>query len=129
MLKTISKNGSSKYKKAHFNIGILITISLLSAPNGFGGLNIAYRWAVIFGILSIIIILLNIKFIIKVEYIINNKMLSLYTTVFSLSVVFIIFFMLLFDLIISIVISILLSITIWLILGGYKLIIKNKNHV
>ncbi len=103
-------------------IGIIITISLFSAPDGFGGPATAYPIGVIIGIVSVLLIVMNIPFISRVERLTAQGMWSAAVSTLSLTVYFGLFLSLFFDTIPAILVASVLAFAVWLVLGGWRML-------
>ncbi len=103
-------------------IGIIITISLFSAPDGFGGAAVAYPIGAIIGIASALLIVINIPFISRVERLTAQGMWSAAASTLSLTVYFGLFLSLFFDTIPAVLIAVVLAFAVWLVLGGWRML-------
>ncbi len=103
-------------------IGIIISISIFSAPDGFGGPEMAFPIGVIIGLASVAMIVINIPFISRVEQLTARGTMSAAVSAFSLTVYFGLFLSLFFDTIPAVLVALVLAFTVWLVLGGWRLL-------
>ncbi len=103
-------------------IGLILMISLIAAPNGFGGAETAIPLALIIGILSVALIALNIPFVQRVERITANGVYSLIAATLSLGVYFGLFLSLFFDTLPAFILGSVLALAVWLLFGGWRIL-------
>ncbi|MDX2159824.1 MAG: ABC transporter permease [bacterium] len=103
-------------------IGIIITISLWSAPNGFGGPETAFPLGLGIGLASALLIAINLPFLIRVQRITHQAVYSAAAAGLSMAVYFGLFLALFFDSIPALVFGLLIAVFVWLILGGWRLL-------
>jgi general nucleoside transport system permease protein len=106
-------------------IGIILAVSLLSAPNGFGGVETAYPVAAAVGIVSIILVVINLPFLTRVERIRGWVWQSAAAVGLSLAV-YVTLLLALFNLglILMVAIGLIVGFLAWVILGGWLLILQ-----
>ena len=102
-------------------IGVIITISLVAAPNGFGGAATAYPLALAIGAISLGLIGINLPFIRRVESIPRRLWLSAAATVISLGLYLALFLSLLAAPLAAVLAGLALSAIVWALLGGWSL--------
>jgi simple sugar transport system permease protein len=104
-------------------IGIILAISLFSAPNGFGGVEAAYPIAIGIGIVSTILVVINLPFLTRVERIRQWVWQSAGAGGVSLAV-YVALFLALFNLNLIVVaaIGLVVGFIAWVIFGGWQLI-------
>lgn len=102
-------------------IGIIITISLMAAPNGFGGETTAYPLALVIGLASLVLIGINLPFIRRAESIPRRIWLSAAATALSLGAYLALFLSLLMAMLPAVVAGLVLSLLVWTLLGGWNL--------
>jgi simple sugar transport system permease protein len=110
-------------------IGIIITISMLSAPKGFGAAETAIPLALIIGGGSLALIGVNLPFILRVERIPTNGVFSLGAATVSLGVYLGLFLTLFFDPLPALIIALALGLAVWLILGGWRLLRRGERKL
>lgn len=103
-------------------IGIIISVSLVTAPKGFGGDEVAHPLALLFALISAALIAGNLPFILKVERIPRNALFSGVVSALSLGVYLALFLSLFLPPAISILVGLGLSLATWAALGGVRLI-------
>jgi hypothetical protein len=105
-------------------IGIIITVSLLAAPNGFGGREVAYPLALVVGLISIALIVGNAFFLTHVERIAERAVLSGLVTTLSLGIylgLFLSLFPRTFPPAMALIVGLALGLLVWILLGGWQL--------
>lgn len=102
-------------------IGIIIAVSLFTAPNGFGGEETAHPLSLLTAFVSVALIALNFPFVRRVEDIRRQIWVSLTATVVSLTVYLGLFLTLFLAPVIAFVAAFLVALVIWAVLGGLPL--------
>ena len=102
-------------------IGVIISISIFSAPNGFGGTETAVPRGLGIGIISLILVGISLPFIINIERIGEQTLFSGGVTTISLTVLVGLFLFLFFPPLIALIGGLLLGLAIWAVLGGWYL--------
>lgn len=103
-------------------IGIIITVSLFTAPNGFGGPDVANPLALVIGIASLALIGVNLPFVRRVETIPQRVWLSAVATVLSLGLYLALFLALLMEVAPAVIAGFVVSALVWLGFGGFNLV-------
>jgi ABC-type uncharacterized transport system permease subunit len=103
-------------------IGIIIAVAMFSAPNGFGGPEVANPVALAIGVVSIVLIALGLPFVIRVERIGQRAAFSLAATIISLGVYMGLFLTLFFTPLIAVAAGAGLGLLAWVVLGGLHLL-------
>lgn len=103
-------------------IGVILVISLIAAPDGFGGVDAALPLALIIGAASLTLIALNLPFVQRVERITSNAAFSLIATAISLAVYFGLFLSLFFDALPALILGAALALALWVLFGGWRLL-------
>ncbi|MCC7446608.1 MAG: ABC transporter permease [Anaerolineae bacterium] len=102
-------------------IGIIASISLFAAPNGFGGDAVAHPLGLIIAVVSIVLIVVNFPFLRRVENIAQRTLMSSGAATLSLGIYLGLFFSLFFDPAVSLIIGVVLGAAIWIVMGGVQL--------
>ncbi|MCS6836975.1 MAG: ABC transporter permease [Anaerolineae bacterium] len=112
-------------------IGVILSVGLFAAPNGFGGLAVAYPWGAVISLASLMLIGVNWPFIARLERILEQPILSAAVTISSLTIYLALFLLLFFSPIAALLGGLALSLLLWAALGGLGLIVgeKLKLHV
>jgi general nucleoside transport system permease protein len=108
-------------------IGVVVAVSMLSAPNGFGGPEVANPIALAIGIIAIGLIVIGIPFVIRVERISSQALFSLIVTVISLAVYLGLFLSLFVVPPLAVLGGAALGLVLWLVIGGVRLLRKREN--
>ncbi len=106
-------------------IGIIVAVSIIAAPDGFGGASatpIGFALLVV----SILLIAVNFPFIARVQRIGEQHWLSLVAAVISLGTYSTMLFALYFDVGGAVVRGVLVSAVIWFVLGGWRLVVPER---
>jgi simple sugar transport system permease protein len=107
-------------------IGIIITASLVAAPNGFGGPDVANPLALVIGAVSVVLIGVNLPFVRRVETIPQRVWLSAAATVLSLGVYLALFLALLVEIAPAVIAGFVVSVLVWLLFGGFNLVRETR---
>jgi hypothetical protein len=102
-------------------IGIIVAVSLVTAPAGFGGDSVAHPLALVVAAVSVVLIVLNAPFIRRVEDIAARIRLSLVAVVVSLTVYGGLFLLLFTSLVPALVLAAVVGGLVWAALGGLPL--------
>lgn len=102
-------------------IGVIISISMFAAPNGFQGAEIAYPIAAVIAVISIVVIGSNLMFITKVEQVARWTIQSAGVATISLGIYLGLFFVLFFPIPVATIIGLILGFAAWFMLGGGSL--------
>lgn len=116
--------------------GVIVAISMFSAPNGFKGPDTAFPLGAIIGGVSLLLIVLNLPFMLRVERIGERVVQAAAVAVFSLWVYLgILFYLMLYPtslqdsaLPVGFGIGLAAAAAIWLALGGYYLLTGHRQH-
>lgn len=116
--------------------GVLIAVSMFSAPDGFKGPETAYPLGAIIGGASILLILLNLPPMVKVERIGDRVLHGAVAAILSLWVYLgILFYLMLYTtdlrdsaLVIGFGAGLVAAVVIWLVLGGYYLLTGHRRR-
>lgn len=103
-------------------IGIIITVSVIAAPNGFGGPDVANPLGLMIGVASVVLIGMNLPFVRRVETIPQRIWLSAIATVLSLGAYLTLFLALLMEVPVALIAGVILSAVVWLAFGGLNLV-------
>lgn len=103
-------------------IGIIITVSLFTAPNGFGGPDVANPLGLVIGVASLALIGVNLPFVRRVETIPQRVWLSAVATVLSLGLYLTLFLALLMEVAPAVIGGLVVSALVWLGFGGFNLV-------
>lgn len=103
-------------------IGIIISVSMLATPNGFGGADAAYPIAIFLVVGSLILIGSHLPFITRVERIPGLAVYSAAAATVSLGVYLGLFLSLFFPAVLAVVSGLVLGLVVWVILGGWSLV-------
>jgi simple sugar transport system permease protein len=103
-------------------IGVIVSISMIAAPNGFGGGQTAIPLALGIAFVSVVLIALSLPFIMQVERITQRAVYSGAAAVVSLGVYLGLFLTLFFALPVAIIVGLALGAAAWVALGGIKLV-------
>lgn len=98
-------------------IGILVSVSIFSAPNGFGGVDASYPVALVLLLGAIVLIAVNMPFLLNVERIGMAALMSIGVTVLSVGIYGGLFFSLFFALPTALLIGAALGVLVWLALA------------
>ncbi|MCY4072271.1 MAG: ABC transporter permease [Chloroflexi bacterium] len=99
-------------------IGVVTGVSILAAPNGFGGADGAIPIGLLIGALSIALFLISLPFVRDIFKIQQRWKASLAVTIVSLGIYLTLLLALFFEPILALVIGLLAAGAIWLIIGG-----------
>ena len=99
-------------------IGVVTGVSILAAPNGFGGADGAVPVGLLIGALSIALFLISLPFVRDIFKIQKRWKASAAVTVVSLGIYLTLFLALFFEPILALLIGLLAAGAIWLIIGG-----------
>ena len=99
-------------------IGVVTGVSILAAPNGFGGAEGAIPIGLLIGALSIALFVISLPFVRDIFIIQQRWRASAAVTVVSLGIYLTLFLALFFEPILALVIGLLAAGAIWLIIGG-----------
>lgn len=105
-------------------IGIIISITMLAAPNGFGGNEVAIPIALVIGTVSIILIAGNVPFLLQVERIGNRALYSGLVITVSLGIylgLFLLLFPRTFSPVTALIVALVMGAVVWVVLGGWQL--------
>lgn len=105
-------------------IGIIISITMLAAPNGFGGGEVAIPIALVIGAVSIVLIAGNVPFLLQVERIGNRALYSGLVITVSLGIylgLFLLLFPRTFSPVTALIVALVLGGVVWVVLGGWQL--------
>lgn len=103
-------------------IGMVTSVSILAAPNGFGGPDSAVPLGLLIGIVSIVFFFTSLPFVTDVLRIQKQAAASALVTIISLGLTLTLFFSLFFELIIALIIGLVLGGLVWIIIGGRHVI-------
>ena len=103
-------------------IGIITAASLISAPNGFGGPAAATPLALGLAVASVLLIVINLPFIMRVERIGMKALQSAGAVVIALGVYLALFLGLFFQPVVAVGMALVLALVVWLVLGGWRLV-------
>lgn len=103
-------------------IGLITSISILAAPNGFGGADTAVPIGLGIGVVSAILFAISLPFVTDILRIHTQAQFSAVVTTISLGIYLTLFFTLFFEVVIAMIVGLILSAIIWLIIGGRHLI-------
>lgn len=103
-------------------IGVIVAIAMISAPNGFGGPEVANPIALVIGAVSIGLIAIGVPFVIRVERIGQQGLYSLIVTVVSLAVYLGLFLALFVMPVIAVIGGAALGLALWVLMGGLRLL-------
>ena len=103
-------------------IGVVVAIAMISAPNGFGGPDVANPIALVIGLIAVGLIAIGVPFVIRVERIGSQALFSLIVTVISLSVYLGLFLSLFVVPLIAVVGGAALGLVVWMLIGGGRLL-------
>ena len=99
-------------------IGVVTGVSILAAPNGFGGAEGAISMGLLIGALSIVLFVISLPFVTDIFRIQERWQASAAVTVVSLGIYLTLFLALFFEPILALVIGLVAAGVIWLIIGG-----------
>ena len=99
-------------------IGVVTCLSILAAPNGFGGPEAALPLGLVIGGVSIALFLISWPFISDIFRIQQRWQASLAVTVVSLGIYLTLFFLLFFELVAALVLGVAASGVVWFMIGG-----------
>ena len=99
-------------------IGVVTGVSILAAPNGFGGAEGAISVGLLIGALSIALFVISLPFVTDIFRIQERWQASAAVTVVSLGIYLTLFLALFFEPILALVIGLVAAGAIWLIIGG-----------
>ena len=99
-------------------IGVVTGVSILAAPNGFGGAETAVPAGLLIGVASIVLFVAGLPFVRDILSIQRNWQASALVTVVSLGIYLTLFLALFFEPILALVIGLVAAGAIWLIIGG-----------
>jgi predicted ABC-type sugar transport system permease subunit len=102
-------------------IGILISISMFAAPNGFGGEAAAYPVAGLLALVALVLIAVNLPFLLRVERIGQQVYASAGATLICGAVYLGLFFSLFFSPVPALAAGLVAGLLAWLALGGWQL--------
>lgn len=116
--------------------GIIISISMFAAPDGFGGEDQAYPAGLLVGAVSLVLIVINLPFMLRVERIGAQTMAGAATAILSLWVYLgILFYLFLYTtslhdsaLLVGFGSGLVVSAAIWLLMGGYYLMFQQNRR-
>lgn len=103
-------------------IGMVTSISILSAPNGFGNPAEVMPVGLIIGIISIVLFVMSLPFVNDILRIQKQAVFSALVTVVSLGLYLTLFLSLFFDLIIALILGLVLGGIVWMVIGGRHII-------
>jgi simple sugar transport system permease protein len=103
-------------------IGVIVSISMLTIPNGFGGPDTAYPLGVLIGLVSIIILAANAPFVVRVERISHRAVWGGLAAVMALVVYLALFLAIFTSVEQAVLVGLVAALLIWLALGGWHLI-------
>jgi ABC-type branched-subunit amino acid transport system permease subunit len=110
-------------------IGIIVSVTMFAAPNGFGGAGVAIPLAIIILVVSLILIGANLPFITHVERIGQQYRYSGLAATLALTVFLGLFFTLFWPPAIAIIAGLVFGLGIWTILGGIQLAQRSQRMV
>jgi simple sugar transport system permease protein len=110
-------------------IGIIVSVTMFAAPNGFGGPAVAIPLAIMILAISLLLIGVNLPFITHVERIGQQYRYSGAAATMALTVYLGLFFTLFWSPAIAIVAGLVFGLGIWAILGGYQLAQRSQRMV
>ena len=99
-------------------IGVVTGVSILAAPNGFGGAETAVPAGLLIGVASIVLFVAGLPFVRDILSIQRNWQASALVTIVSLGIYLTLFLALFFEPILALVIGLVAAGAIWLIIGG-----------
>lgn len=102
-------------------VGVIITVSMFSAPNGFGGPAQAYPLGALIGVVSLGLGLASLPFVLKVERVERQPIWSVVISTVSLGLLLALFLSLFFTVTIAVVVGLVLAAAAWFALGGWRL--------
>ncbi|MCA9884578.1 MAG: ABC transporter permease [Anaerolineae bacterium] len=103
-------------------VGIIISVSMLFAPNGFGGVDAAYLPALLIALASAVLFAIGLPFVLHVERISDYSIASAIVVTISLGALIALLLSLFYEPAIAVVIGLILALAIWLLLGGWRLL-------
>lgn len=103
-------------------IGMVTSVSILAAPNGFGGPDSAVPLGLLIGIVSIVFFFIGLPFVTDILRIQKQAAASALVTIISLGLTLTLFFSLFFELIIALIIGLVLGGLVWIVIGGRHVI-------
>jgi simple sugar transport system permease protein len=110
-------------------IGIFIGITIIAAPNGFGGPETANPLALTFLVASILLAAINTPFLIRAERIPAQMWLSAVAGTLALAVYLMLFFSLFFEALPALVLALVLAFAAWMVLGGWYLLRRPRSSL
>jgi simple sugar transport system permease protein len=110
-------------------IGIIVSITMFAAPNGYGGAGVAIPLAIIILVVSFILIGANLPFITHVERIGQQHRFSGLAATLALTVYLSLFLTLFWSPAIAIIAGLVFGLGIWTILGGLQLAQRSQRMV
>jgi simple sugar transport system permease protein len=108
-------------------IGVVVAVAVISAPNGFGGPDVANPIALSIGVIAMGLIAIGLPFVLRVERIGSQALYSLLVTVVSLSVYLGLFLSLFVVPLIAVVGGAALGLLVWMLVGGMRLLRKRNS--
>lgn len=102
-------------------VGIIISVYMFAAPNGFQGPEVAFPVGAVIAFVSIIIIGSNVLFITKVEQVAQWTIQSAGVATVSLGIYLGLFFALFTSIPVALIIGLVLGFVVWFLLGGGRL--------
>lgn len=107
-------------------IGIILSVGLFTAPNGFGGVAAAYPWGAVISLGSLTLIGINWPFIARLERILEQPAFSTAAMIASLTVYLGLFLLLFFPPVAALIGGLGLGLLLWAVLGGFSLVQGDK---
>lgn len=108
-------------------VGLLVAVSMFSAPNGFSAVSNVYGTAFMILLISGVFIGINLPYIVKVERIYANAYISGLCAVLTLGSYAALFLVLFFQTGTAVAIGLGVSLAVWLLLGGWYLLTGSRS--
>lgn len=110
-------------------IGVIVSVSMLTMPNGFQGPDVAYPVGIVIGIASVVILVANIPFIVDVERISQYRVYCGLASILSLGVCLGLFLVVFMAPVTAAIVGLIVAIVLWMLVGGWYLVSHSRRLV